>query len=285
MAFETYEESTDDGVVVECFKFTVFGRTQLIRVTTAAREISVNGEIYVPGAIKRSQITKSRERSAEQMKVTLPHYDAATENLAAQYISNAPSGRVTVVVYRGHVSESPMSFTQIFEGFVSSSGYNGDGSVELLLKGQRNIFVKEGPRMKWMRSCNHELYDNNCTLLEASFTESNIAVTAISSSGVDITVGGLANRVSPAYADGVFQGGKLIVGDGQEFRLIVSQVGDVLTVRYPFLQIALGASVDVVQGCAHNVTDCNTKFSNIANYGGAPYTPTFNPFDTDINRF
>lgn len=284
MTYAAQETSLDDGAPVELFRFFVVGKATITTITTASKEIEYQGETYIPAAITRTQNSKSSEKTANSMTVTIPYWEEGVQTLARSFISNAPSGRVEVKIARAHMSESPVNFIQIFEGYVAGAALE-DAKMELLCRGIRNIFNKEGPRMKWMTSCNHELYDNNCALLEDAFTEFNLTVTGVSSDGLTVTIAGLQASRSPQYTNGDFNGGKLVVGDGVEYRMILTQVGDVLTLRYPFIEINVGDSVDLSLGCLHNVSDCKNKFGNILNYGGVPYTPSFNPFGTDINRF
>ena len=51
----------------------------------------------------------------------------------------------------------------------------------------------------------------------------------------------------------------------------------------------MGSTVVVLAGCDHSVTTCDTKFntpedtqSNVINYGGFPFVPGKNPFETGL---
>ena len=44
----------------------------------------------------------------------------------------------------------------------------------------------------------------------------------------------------------------------------------------------VGQDVDVFAGCDHTVDTCDQKFDNVINYGGWPYVPSKNPFESGI---
>lgn len=284
MSFDTVESSVQDSAPVELLKFTVQGRTEIVRLTTHSSDVTHLGEVYKASTFTRTQLNRSREKNSDSITFKLPFWEPEVKPLADAHISNAPSGRVLVLLYKMQVGSSPITYIQEFDGFVAGAAFEQD-HLELLCKGVRNVFNKEGPRLTWMVGCNHELYDAGCALLEADFTETNIAVTAVSADGLSITLGGLTERTSPAYADNVFKGGKLVIGDGTEYRTVVDQTGDVLKIRYPLINVYVGASVDVSMGCLHTLRDCKDKFNNLVNYGGVPYSPNFNPFEIDIDRY
>jgi len=52
----------------------------------------------------------------------------------------------------------------------------------------------------------------------------------------------------------------------------------------PFSTSPMGQTVKCNKGCKHRVTaDCLNRFANTANYGGFPYVPKKNPFQTGLD--
>ena len=69
-----------------------------------------------------------------------------------------------------------------------------------------------------------------------------------------------------------------------DYRLILSQDGDTVTLLLPFntSQVTVGTSVDVYAGCDHTIAICKTQFDNVINYGGYAFVPLKNPFQSGL---
>jgi hypothetical protein len=53
-------------------------------------------------------------------------------------------------------------------------------------------------------------------------------------------------------------------------------------VMLPYSGVAIGDGLKLTAGCDHVIQTCRTKFANEVNYGGFPWIPTRNPFDSGI---
>ena len=51
---------------------------------------------------------------------------------------------------------------------------------------------------------------------------------------------------------------------------------------YNFAIPTLGQTVDVFAGCDHSLAICESKFANVINYGGFPFVPIKNPFNSSL---
>jgi hypothetical protein len=85
--------------------------------------------------------------------------------------------------------------------------------------------------------------------------------------------------------DGYYSGGMIEIGSVLKY--IIASQGATLTLMQP-----LGVNIDsngsaatLYPGCAHNLSDCQTKFNNLLNYGGFPWIPgdRNNPFGNGIS--
>lgn len=66
-------------------------------------------------------------------------------------------------------------------------------------------------------------------------------------------------------------------------RSIVSHVGAVLRLDAPLLvSLPAGTRATVLAGCDKALTTCETKFGNVPRYGGYPFIPLKNPFESGI---
>lgn len=279
MGFTSPEYSIQSGRPVETYRFLTTAGVGY-NFTNAETEVTdTDGITYTPAAVSRTQPRQSQEKRATEITVTLPYGDSATTEFAATFVSQPPEGRTELTIQRTHLSDAGEEFVVFWQGRVISAAFSARGEIELLCRGLKNIFEREGPRMRWGGMCNHVLYDTNCGLLAVNFTDSNVTVDAVSSNGVEVTVSGLSSPIKD------FVGGKMAKDGGADYRLIVAQSGNVLTLQYPFLpDFGAGDTVSLEQGCDHTLTgDCSNKFSNTTNFGGTPYTPGLNPFSDGLD--
>lgn len=281
MGFTSPEESIELGRIVELYRFRTTGSGLDFRFTTAEEPLTDSDSlVYTPAPIRREQFQQSQDKRATEMTVTIPYLDDVTDEFAQQYIAQPPEGLTTLTIQRHHLTDSGNVFVQFWEGNVISAAYDEDGAVELLCRGFKNIFEREGPRFKWGGTCQWILYDAGCALNAAVFTEFNVVVSALGNDGVTLTLGaGLSSPVPDLI------GGKVIKDNGVDFRLIVGQVGNVITLQQPFRSdFVAGVLIDIEQGCDHSVGDCINQFDNVINYGGFPYTPGLNPFQEGLDK-
>lgn len=280
MTFATVEASTQDGRPIELYNF-VTSNGVGFRFTNGEDQITDDQFlVYTPAPIARTQPVQSTEKKATQITVSMNLEDGASDEFTQTFISNPVEGTLSLTIKRVHLSDSGMEFVQFWEGRVVSTAYTEDQVLEMLCKGVKNIFLREGPRMTWGSSCQHTLYDANCALDELSFTVSNVTVDAIGADGVTITLNAADLGTPPDLI-----GGKVIKDNGLDKRLIVAQAANVITIQQPFRSdFVAGAEVDVTQGCDHTITDCRDQFNNVINYGGSPFTPGLNPFAEGLDR-
>lgn len=278
MSFGSPETSIENSQPIETYEFRNTSAAYFF--TNAESEISDGSNTFSPAAIMRTQPILSNDRRATKLEVTLDYLDPRTAEFAQLFITNPPEGRTTLVIQRHHLTDSGNEFVKFWEGAIISATYDEDGNVKMLCDGIKNIFAREGPRMVWGTSCQHTLYDNQCGLLADDFTTFNAVVDSIVG-GTRLT---LSNLPSPIP---YFVGGRAIKGNGADYRLVVAQQGNVITIQQPFRSdFTVGDTIDITRGCSHNldtVQGC-PSFDNVINYGGVPYTPGLNPFAEGLDR-
>lgn len=143
-----------------------------------------------------------------------------------------------------------------------ASAFSISGSAAMLTcRTPRALLERLGPRDRFNDTCRHALYSEGCGVNPTTHQDSG---TVTSASG-DTIEAGLASSAAALV------GGYARV-DGQT-RLIIANVGDgSVKVDRPWLNPGdlVGETIICVPGCARNVTDCENKFSNLANFGGIP---------------
>lgn len=266
------EVSVEHNLPIELYDFQI-GTTRY-RYTSSEGDVTFGGFTWTAVAIGRDSIGKSGEVEQTELKVSLP----STDVLASVYVGIQPADRADLTLSRIHQNMSPETAITLFKGFVSSVRFK-DEEATLLLKPFNELFIREMPRYTYQGLCNHVLYSSQCGVLEgASPNQLTGTVNAIQENGAIITVAGagsVADNKSPQQA---FKGGFVRLTDSSDFRLILDQNGDDLTLLLPFRASVLGTNVVLQRGCDKRVETCLAKFNNVPNYGGFPHVPGLNPF-------
>lgn len=271
-SFDAFETSTESSRPLEVYEFAIGGTTY--RYTSAAGEITLNGETYTPKAISRGSISQDAEDRNRSLAITLPGNDV----FAAQYKEIAPGSKATVSIIRLQVDETPTFDTQvlIYKGEVKSVSYPDNGyTAQVNCQGIESAFNQVLPRFTFSGQCNHVLYDGGCKVDPASF---DLIGTVSAVSGNVITLPG-AN----AQADGYWTAGYATPVGSDDFRLILAHSGNDLTLLLPFAEDVDGQDVQIFAGCDHVLTgDCANKFDNVLEFGGFAFVPTRNPFQDGV---
>lgn len=268
MVFDTREKSIEDGQPIEVYEFTV-GVTKT-RYTSSEDEISFNGQLWQPRAIKRTKPEQTTDEKRQDIKITLPTEDV----LAQRYIGIVPGQLMALQIVRFHRGDTTGII--IWDGAITGAAFV-EQATKCVMQGLTTeaAFSRAIPRFKYQGLCNHILYDDGCTIDRTLFDYVG-NVSAIS--GNDITVDGIFTAHGADWATG----GYVSIGD-DDFRLVMAQSSDVLTILLPFGGSLIGTNVTVYAGCAHTLSICQSKFANEINYGGFAYVPGFNVFSTGLN--
>lgn len=278
MSFDANEIGVESGQPIELYQFTL--GSSHTRLTSSENDVTIPStlETFVAQALTRSNIVQeSSDPGSQKLSVRMP----ASHPLVQQYRNIAPGRRATLTIYRMHRADLGVSDERqtIFKGSIRNVAFADDGRVAVMtVLPVTSAYSKPTPRRTYQGLCSHMLYDARCTINrdDPAFRHDG-TVTAVS--GDTVTVSGAAT-FSGALAD-FFVAGYLEV-DG-DFRTVVAQSGDVLTIVVPFLESPLGKAVVARAGCKQRaVEDCEDKFNNLVNFGGFPYVPKSNPFETGI---
>jgi uncharacterized phage protein (TIGR02218 family) len=269
VSYADYEASPQAGRPVELYLFTI-GAT-VYRYTSAEDEYTFGAQVYYPRQIDRSSPVLTSEDKQQALEVTLP----ATDDVAARFVGVAPGIPMTLSVVRVHRDDPDQEAQLIWEGRITGAVFQKDATViSLQCLTKESAFSRTIPKFKFSGLCNHMLYDSSCGVLKASFQfDGTVSAVGLRS----VTVPGLAAAKGAGWA----VGGYLATAD--DSRMVIAQVGDVLTLFLDFAVNVLGSSVSVYAGCDHLVATCLGKFSNVVRFGGFPYVPERNPFTSGID--
>jgi hypothetical protein len=261
--YDQLESSVEASRPIELYEFSL-GST-FFRYTSAEDELIVGTDVYTPLAIARGRIEQGSDQNNRNLSVTMP----ASNELAQKYIAVPPGQKVGLNIFRYQRDETPAFTTQVllFKGRVQTVRFPNDGhSAEFAIRSIESAVNGNLPRFSFSGMCQHILYDDACGAVATSFDHLG---TCSSISGNNVTVSG-------AGASGFdFVGGYIRPTGAQDFRMIVAQSGDVLTLLLPFQDDPTGENMQAFAGCDHLIEgDCALVFDQVAEFGGFAFVPS-----------
>lgn len=241
--------------------------TQTWAYTSADHPVTYLSNTYTPiENLQRSNPEQSQERALGQLTIQMPH-DA---DIAALFIGYVPPQPIWVSVFTEHDGDS--EFTTFWQGRVSSVVFE-NSIATLNCDPIDRMFKRLGLRQKFQPACNHYLYSTGCTIVKDLFLV-NATVGAVSADTV--TSGDIG-----AKPDDWFTAGYAERSNGDR-RFITAHTGNTITLLQPFSHLTVGEVIKVYAGCKRDPATCQSKFSNIVNFGGFPLVPLKNPFKVGL---
>lgn len=274
MSFSVKEVSAESGAPTEIYE--IVEGPNIYRLVDDIVDWEFDGETYyATSGIRRSKININKEDNNEVFTVEVD----ASHEFVQNYILNVPGTKATLSIYRFHRTDTPSYERVLFwKGLVQSVAFEKQGNLgKIALKSLTSVLGRQLPRYSYQGLCNFTLYDTQCTVDINSFIYYG---NGASVSGNTVTVTGLSAAKGSSWATG----GYLTNPSNQDYRMILSQTGDICELIFPFRDDfdIVGASLKVVAGCDHSIPTCKTKFNNVINYGGFAYVPKKNVFNSGI---
>ena len=267
MTYNSLEISDYDNQPYELYEFSFSGKNW--RYTSSDEDQIYLSNTYQSVNIERSTVKQNKELNKANLSVKIPY----NLNLADQFIVYPPAEVMSLTVYRLHRTGPNTEVVIIWRGRVINAEWNNI-VVELTCEAVFTSLRRPGLRRHYQAQCPHVLYGADCSLALNSFE--NLG-TAISVNGTAITISAGIVQADSYYAGGIFLFFDI---DGVPHkRAINSNVGNAVVISYPIALLINNSTIRLYPGCRHIVDDCNTKFSNLLNYGGFPYSPDLNPFE------
>ena len=265
MTFENYELSVEGGSEVELYTLAM-GST-LFRMHNSVEQILT----YLGDDFQRTQVSRGSITSGQEyLEVKLP----GSHQFSLKFASIAP-GQTASLTIQGYHRSDPTDVRVKYKGVVRSVAFTQDASMSALsLIPINDAFDKEIPERTFQAACNNVLFDPDCKVSAGIYSHIDV-VTAIVNNTVTI------NGLLAAKGNGWSTGGYVSYGV-LDYRLIIGQSGDILTLVLPFHEEVLAETVSVYSGCDHSIATCLAKFANDINFGGCPYVPSKNIFITGL---
>jgi len=290
MAFEDVEKSVDTGFPTELYKF-VAGSASIGLFTSSDEEVVFAAETYVPSLIKRTQPGQTGERLQANIQVTVPR----DNEIVSLYRIIVPSETLFLTIFRFHrpsVTPGPTDTAVFWQGRVRSVKFVGSEAV-MDCEPLSGFLKRDGLRSAYQSLSNHMLYGPDCTV-DRNLFKVEFNIDSISADQLEITSTGLTSTpapVVPAVGDAeahFYDGGGFVerVLTPEDKRLIVdfNETGtrDKITILSPFESLGTGEPLRAFAGCLRTRGICDDKFDNIVNFGGWPFIPIRNPFESGL---
>lgn len=267
MSYSSYETSIASGEPIELYKFVEGSNISLF--STYHDDIEFNGELYIPSSLKRDRIKQTTDSFKNDISIKFPR----NNEFALSFITSTPEDITTLTIFRGHVGDitsDGIDFQSYWKGRVLGADVTGN-EINMVCESVFTSMRRVGVRARYEYSCRHALYSTGCGLNKVSFANAGL-ITAISTNRITLTISELALQ-----SDGYYSGGFIVVEGIRRF--IINHVGNTIDLMSNIPEnIIVGHNVTFYAGCDHSKETCNSKFSNIINFGGFPYIPSSNPF-------
>lgn len=276
MTFAGVETSQEAGRPVELYTFQLSLVTY--RYTSAEDDQVVGGETFIAIPISRGKINFGQESKSAVLSIEMP----SDEALPSRYVTTAPSERANVTLQRFHRGDGQLA--TFFVGLLKSVAFSDDGrKATVAVEPAITAASKQIPLFTFRGQCNNVLGDGfggGSGLCDANLSDPayKLTATVTAQSGLTITVPGAA-----AFGTGWFDAGTIETSSALDARLIIRQVGDLITLHINFPFPLVGEMVTLRAGCAHDIMTCSTKFNNVDVFQGFFFLPTINIFEAGLD--
>ncbi|QAY01769.1 UNVERIFIED: putative tail assembly protein [Vibrio phage OPA17] len=267
MAYQDKEDSLYDGRPVTAYHFEYDGKSYWY--TSSDSDIASPGGVAKSVHIKHGQLKETTEDKRSTVKIEI---DADTEIAKALRVNPADSV-CKVSILRSHRNDTAKQWVYYWRGSVSIVGREDALQLNLECTHMLTTLASGGLRSRYSYSCPHALYGPSCRATKSSDKERDFVVTAVS--GAKVSLSGWANTTW-------WNGGQLSFENKKYRRYIMAaDSGGILLDAVP-VGLAVGMTVTLTAGCDRTKATCQSKFNNLANYGGYLAVPNKNPFQDGI---
>lgn len=185
------------------------------------------------------------------------------------------------------ITETIVDWRYPYQGAIATVVYwvdetNNDGEVWIAECTGPERFTKRKIGETFDRTCERDLYDSLCTVVQASFTVNNVRVLGMEDGNRNLVI--FADPATlGAFSDGYFDYGSLTFTGGANngisqnvklYRAFDRRIEMQGPVPFPVETFGIdGTEFSISAGCDKLSVTCATKFSNLINYGGFLFIP------------
>lgn len=267
MSFTDKEDSLYDGRPVTVYQFTI-GETNYV-YTSSDRDINSSVGLAKAVHIKHGTIKETTEDKRSTVKIEL---DADT-GLAKALRVNPADAVCAVNILRGHRHDTDHQWVYYWRGTVSSVGREDDFQLNLECTHMLTTLASGGLRSRFSYTCPHALYGPSCRAAKSEDKTKVFTVTSISGAKVGLSGWSATNW---------WNGGQLTFNSEKYRRYIMTSDSTGILLDAVPVGLSVGMEVSLTAGCDRTKATCQSKFNNLANYGGYLAVPVKNPFQDGI---
>jgi hypothetical protein len=269
MTYVSDEASIESGQPVELYEFIgPDAVANVYRYTSADADVTFDpgdgggSRTFTAIGIKRSNVQLDQTGKAPSITVTTP-VDA---QLAVDYVFQVAPQELYLTIFRAHIGVGTEEVVISWQGEVISWLAEENIAKFVIPNDLVARMSEEVPRVRYQPYCNNVLYDGLCGI-----TRDGIRV-YVPPGGVLSLTDTTVNVDVTARPDGWSEGGDIVHDATGETRMVLSQVGNVLTILYPFSpNVDVSDAVTLSLGCNHTLDHCVNKFQNQDNFNGMPF--------------
>lgn len=231
--------------------------------TSGDVSVLYDGEVYSPATLSRSSVGYDSQLDVTVMTISASYI----ADPVFDFISQNPIEILWVSVMKLHREQSPLEADVVFIGQIKDVSFKGV-SAQVRCVGFEHFLSKTIPRWRFQINCNHQVFDTNCALTEASYKVTETIT-------LDSTKTILTGTAFGTKSTGYFIGGRVVFG--AESRTIIEHIGTAVTIMYKMGELVSTDSVDAYPGCDGRAETCRDTYDNILNFLGMPFVPVENP--------
>jgi hypothetical protein len=269
MTYATDEASVQDSQPREGYEI-IFPQITY-RITSGEQNVVIQGATYTAEPAMRGDVVQSTITNKKELEITLPVNHAVVRRWIRGGI---PPRRVVVIVRRKQLISGDGE--RIWAGSILSVSLSGNQAKFLIPSMLTENLGRRLPVITVSRNCPHILYDANCRVNKASFTNTAQVLTVQDKQFTAV--------MTPGYAENYAQFGSVLhVPSGESMDITYNTLASFanvvqFTMALPIYEMKVGDYLLISAGCPRTPDVCKTRFDNIANYGGFPFLPKRNPF-------
>lgn len=235
--------------------------------TSNEDQVVIGAATYTPAIITNSEPNATQELRQQQIELLVPRDFAPAVQL---FRNGYPAGAVWIVMKVQVDGGVPLAY---FSGRIRSCIW-AESEASMTCSPITDVLQRTGLRVAFQPGCNNTLYDGKCGVNKALHMVSG-TLGGTTEGGAQIST--MAVNGSPLQH---FRGGWLEAG-GQR-RLVIWHEADSVKLLSPIAGLVIGGPVSVYAGCDGLKTTCKDKYANVRKFGGFPWIPIVNPFETGI---
>jgi len=237
-------------------------------MTSSDRDVVIGSLTYVPFALKRAEIKAYTDKLQNDVTIEM-----SKDNPIAEIFKGFPPQRdVTVRIYRFVTTDTEQELQQIWGGILQGASFEQNRAI-IRCKGLESLFKRNILRRTYQSLCNHDVYDEGCTVNKADFSFQTV-VQVVATGGTNLIVGDIGGAEIGEYNNGMLE--RL----NGERMTILTQSGPIINLLNPFEDLAIGESITLIKGCDRTSVQCKARFGNFVNFLGFENVPDRNPFSS-----